>query len=406
VGNYLLQGRLEFSVETTAYKTHYVQTRDLFPDVTDFYGHKNWTWDELVDSFEVFNPNKVTFRDCSRNFKKYQANLWSSLISNILTYLGVGLVIIVILCLLIKCCIPLTIDTCRERRAHGGGVPPRWQWRSGNSRARDFAYNMQQYRQNIHPYLLGRRPAGMGGNSSQGNPPDMPEREMDAAAGREMQQLTRGCVKVGEEETPPPYAANYLEGDAQQATYEQGHLVDVEVNPMTVEDVIRASRNKHVNKPAGQVGQKGQRSESDGEELGENSILLAGVPAGADLPRSFRLQEEVAAEVAQINREAGEKGRQLSLSKVQLEPDDVKARYVSTQRSAPPPPPPRAAEPGGAARAPREQPDARRVPDADMLKAQKDVAGHKWNTMEKRRWMGYAKLLARARDPAVCDPQN
>lgn len=429
VGTYVLEGRLEFSVETTKYKTHYISTKGLFPEVTEFFGSKNWSWGDLVESFDVFDPNKVTFRNCNRNFKRYQADLWSGLLQKIIGFVVIGFICMLVLVLIIKCCVPMCMDCCRERRAQGGGVPPRWRWRRGASDnvMDEMMANFRQYGANMQPYLNGRRPETGRGVTSEA-PAEDPERQSLAGPSmtsreREMRPLSpsQGGRQQRGPETPPP-------------SYRQGSPVDNEVNPVDVEGIIRAAGASALENPNSLVARETREVQSEaGAGIAQNS-KISEVLQRADLPPSMR--STVQKEVEQITREAQQNTRenQISLNAMMnratqrsdqenlsavrcplglrtgdtapgVERSNVALGTDSAIYVAPPPvPPPR---PGSsAAKVGSSESQSIREGKREIEEAKAQVATWKWSTFEKRTWVQYARLLIKARDPAVAVPPD
>ena len=110
VDDYILEGRLEFSVKTTAYETQMLRPEDLLHKLLNDTGMIKWN--VIRDFRPQFDPDGIPFNDVSSQFVRLSENHASGFIRDIVTLclcVGLGVVMIVVF---MKCILPYL----RERR--------------------------------------------------------------------------------------------------------------------------------------------------------------------------------------------------------------------------------------------------------------------------------------------------
>ena len=117
VGDYILMGRLEFSVTTTAFTTQKLDLEDLLREVTNSTGID---WATIQKARVSFDPDGIPLHDVSQKFVHFRENLTRSYITNIVLWSCVAGLGILAVFVILRWVVPLL----RERQGYNQRGPP------------------------------------------------------------------------------------------------------------------------------------------------------------------------------------------------------------------------------------------------------------------------------------------
>ena len=87
-GDFVLNGRLEFAVQTTAYESQSLNVKDLFPQLIA--DNDQWEWEKFRKFRATFNPDGVPFEDVGKRFMKFEDDSTEAWIDSIITWCIIG----------------------------------------------------------------------------------------------------------------------------------------------------------------------------------------------------------------------------------------------------------------------------------------------------------------------------
>ena len=99
-GDFVLNGRLEFSVQTTAYESQSLKVTDLFPELIR--EDKLWDWEKFRDFRVTYDPDGVPFEDVGKGFLRFKEDTTEDLISSIITWCSIAVIAVLSILALLR----------------------------------------------------------------------------------------------------------------------------------------------------------------------------------------------------------------------------------------------------------------------------------------------------------------
>lgn len=99
-GDFVLNGRLEFSVQTTAYESQSLEVTDLFPHIVK--DDKLWDWERFKAFRDTYDPDGVPFEDVGKRFMKFEDDSFQTWIYTILTWCAIAFIAVLSILALIR----------------------------------------------------------------------------------------------------------------------------------------------------------------------------------------------------------------------------------------------------------------------------------------------------------------
>ena len=99
-GDFILNGRLEFSVQTTAYESQSLEVTDLFPAIVK--DDKSWDWEKFRAFRDTYDPDGVPFEDVGKRFMKFEDDSFQAWIDSILIWCSIAAIAVLSILALIR----------------------------------------------------------------------------------------------------------------------------------------------------------------------------------------------------------------------------------------------------------------------------------------------------------------